>query len=193
MIFYILLPYILWPITFVILNKFFWVLMPISTGILGVSTLLLYRDMLWMGELGKGILSGLIGATILYIIFFLGDIASKYLGLSVYIDSVYGMIRGSPTTILLSISMVWIGLMEELYWRGGLQKLLDRKGVKQPWIIASILYMLVHIVTFNPILILAALIVGLILSKLVDLYGLYSSITAHIIWLQLIIILFPLR
>lgn len=167
--------------------------MPLSTGILGITTIILYRDVLRLGSLTKGIVTGIIGAVVLYIVFLLGSLATKYLGLSSYVDLVYILIGGTPNTILLGISMVWIGCMEELYWRGGLQGLLNKKGYTHAWLISSILYTLVHIVTYNPILVLAALIVGLILSKMVDLYGLYSTIFTHVIWLQLVIVLFPLR
>ena len=190
---YILLPYILWLLTFVIFKEFFWILMPLSTGILGILTITLYRNVLRLGSLTKGVSTGIIGAIILYIIFLLGDLASKYFGFSNYVDSVYTLVGSAPNILILGIGMIWIGCMEELYWRGGLQGLLYKKGFDKAWLISSILYSLVHIVTYNPILILAALIVGLFLSKMVDLYGLYSTIFTHIIWLQLVIVLFPLR
>lgn len=165
----------------------------LSTGILGILALILYRSLLDFGDIKKGVLYGIITSFFLYLIFLVGDFTTKIMGLSTFVDVVYNMVREAPHTTILSLSLIWIGLMEELYWRGGLQGLLIKKGFKNPWFLSSILYMLVHVVTLNPILISAALIVGLVLAKLVEFHGLYASITAHIIWLQLVMVLYPLR
>jgi len=190
---YFLLPYFLWLLTFILLKNIFLIAMFASTGILGILTLILYRDSLIFGDYKKGILYGVAAALALYIIFLGGDLITNSLNLSIYVDEVYSMVTGVSNNIALSIGLIWIGVMEEIYWRGGVQSLVKKMGYRYPWILSSILYMLVHVVTLNPILILAALIVGLIMSKLVEVGGLYSSIVAHIVWLQLIMVLFPLR
>ena len=136
---------------------------------------------------------GFLGAFILYLIFVAGDVASEYLGLGIYIDNVYVLTRNLGDKAILSLALVWIGLMEELYWRGGLQGLLSKLIQDKSWLASSLLYMLVHIVTANPILVIASLIVGLVMAILADLYGLVAPITAHIIWLEFIIVLFPVR
>jgi len=190
---YFLLPYFLWLLTFILLKNMFLIAMFASTGILGILTLISYRDLLIFGDYKKGILYGVAAALALYIIFLGGGFITNSLNLSIYVDEVYLMVTAVSNNMALSIGLIWIGFMEEIYWRGGVQSLVKKMGCKYSWVLSSILYMLVHVVTLNPILILAALIVGLIMAKLVEVGGLYSSIVTHIIWLQLIMIFFPLR
>jgi len=192
-IFYIIIPFILWPISFLILKQYFIISMLISTTILGISTLLLCKEFIILKPNHKAFSYGFLGAFILYLIFVAGDVSSEYLGLGIYIDNVYVLIRNLGDKAILSLALVWIGLMEELYWRGGLQGLLSKLIQDKSWLASSLLYMLVHIVTANPILIIASLIVGLVMAILADLYGLVAPITAHIIWLEFIIVLFPVR
>ena len=190
---YFLLPYFLWLLTFILLKNIFLIAMFTSTGILGILTLVSFRDLLIFGDYKKGILYGVAAALALYIVFLGGDLITNSLNLSIYVDEVYLIVTGVSNNTVLSIGLMWIGFMEEIYWRGGVQSLVKKMGYKCPWIFSSILYMLVHVVTLNPVLILAALIVGLVMAKLVEIGGLYSSIAAHIIWLQLIMVFFPLR
>ncbi len=192
-IFYIIIPFILWPISFLILKQYFIISMLISTTILGISTFLLCKEFIILKMNHKAFSYGFLGAFILYLIFVAGDVASEYLGLGIYIDNVYVLIRNLGDKAILSLALVWIGLMEELYWRGGLQGLLSKLIQDKSWLASSLLYMLVHIVTANPILVIASLIVGLVMAILADLYGLVAPITAHIIWLEFIIVLFPVR
>jgi hypothetical protein len=191
-ILYIVLPYFLWPLTFIVLEGYFWVMMPLSTTLLGVLTISLYKKYVKYGDMVGGFMYGAVASIFLYLIFLGGDYLSSLIGLSGYIDEVYILLEGSPD-IFIVIGLVWIGVMEELYWRGGLQGLFGSLGLNRPWLISSILYMLVHVVTLNPILVVAAFIVGLILSRLVVHSGVIASSIAHVIWLILIIVIFPVR
>ena len=55
------------------------------------------------------------------------------------------------------------------------------------------MYFVVHVVTFNPILVIAAFIVGLMLGVVAEKMGIVGSIIGHTLWLELILVIFPVR
>lgn len=193
LIFYITLPFILWPLVFVVFKEFFWVLMPLATTILGIITLAFFKDNIILGGIQRSINYGISSAIALYLIFIAGDYTTRAIGIAKYVDIIYELINTSLTPSILIIGLTWIGVMEEIYWRGGLQGIFHKKGYKTPWLISSILYSIVHTTTLNPVLVISALIVGLILGIIAYKSGIIASSIAHIIWLQMIIILLPLR
>lgn len=193
LILFILLPFALWPLTFIVLSQFFWIMMPISTTLLGLSSLMLYSDNISWYKTKRFFVLGAFSSIILYGIFWIGDKIAIYLGLGAYIDAVYNLVFTSPSQLSLAIGLIWIGFMEEVYWRGGLQGILEKKDMKYHIFIMSLIYSAVHIVTFNPILVLAAFIVGIILGETADRAGILGSIVGHVIWLELILILIPVR
>jgi len=87
-----------------------------------------------------------------------------------------------------------IGFMEEIYWRGYLQgymiESLYGRGFKS-LILSSVYYTAVHVPTGNPPLAAAALIVGLILGYIALKAGVVSSIAAHIVWLEMVVVYAP--
>ncbi|WP_243678755.1 hypothetical protein [Vulcanisaeta distributa] len=106
------------------------------------------------------IVLGLLMSGILYMIFVGGYALLKYMGgLVGYVVLVYEMVRGGmANAYALSIALVIIGFMEEVYWRGGGLQELARGGLggifsNEPWIASMIYYTLVHISTLNPALI----------------------------------------
>ena len=191
---YILLPFILWPIAFIILRDIFLISMAISTGLIGILSITLYRDRISLGGLRGLLIIGPPGSIILYFIFYIGDILADILYLSGYIDEVYVMVGSAGDKSILLAGLVWIGFMEELYWRGGLQGLFrDVYGARYPWIYSSILYSTVHISTLNPILIISSLIIGLFLGLISEYHGVAATIFIHVSWLILILLIYPLR
>jgi hypothetical protein len=190
---YVILPFLLWLITFVLFKEIFYILMTLSTGVLGILTIILFREYIKRRLDLKVLLAGTATALALYLVFLGGDFISTKLGLSSYIDYVYNLLNTAPDKMTFSLILIWIGVFEEIYWRGGLQGLITKMGYNRPWLISSILYASAHISTMNPILVVAALIVGLILGKLVDIYGVIASSIGHVLWLEAMIIIFPFR
>lgn len=193
---YLGLPLILWPLTFIVFSNYFVYAMTFSTVLLASITLLKYKKSLRItqGTLLKGVLFGLLGAFILYLIFLGGYYLTLLTGTVLYVKDVYSLIYLQAQTILLFILLAIIGICEEIYWRGGVQALI-RKHSKLfknvPWLGAALFYGLIHISTLNPILVLAALFVGFVTSILAEKYGIISSMFAHVFWIEFIIILLP--
>jgi membrane protease YdiL (CAAX protease family) len=140
-------------------------------------------------------LSFLVASAALYIAFLLGGIFSVRIGMWGYVSEIYSSIRGSTGYgLFLQLALGVIGFMEEIYWRGYLQgymlESLYGRGFKS-LILSCVYYTAVHIPTGNPPLAAAALIVGLILGYIALKAGVVSSIAAHIVWLEMVVIYAP--
>ncbi|KUO85670.1 MAG: abortive infection protein [Vulcanisaeta sp. MG_3] len=196
-IIYIALPLVLWPLSFDVFSRYFVYGMAISTLLIGSLTLVWFRDRLHWFRLGAiiVILTGILFAFIMYIVFIGGYAILTYLGLSKYVVMVYAMIRRSISKYALAVALAIIGIMEELYWRGGLQELMRSVGGiarREPWLLSMTYYTLIHISTLNPALVAGAFAVGLIDGLLADKVGLTASTITHILWLELMMVILPL-
>ncbi|GAB6946105.1 hypothetical protein JCM16161A_02350 [Vulcanisaeta sp. JCM 16161] len=194
---YAVLPLVLWPLSFDVFSRYFVYGMALSTLLLGSLSLFWFRDRLrWFRiNVAMAIILGLLMSGILYVIFIGGYAMLRYMGLAGYVVLVYKMVREMTNAYALSIALVLIGFMEEVYWRGGLQELargLGRVFNREPWVASMIYYTLVHISTLNPALIAGAFAVGLVNGVLADKAGLATSIITHILWLELMMVLLPL-
>ncbi len=86
-----------------------------------------------------------------------------------------------------------IGPSEEIFWRGFVQnKISQISNPKKALIITSIIYCLVHIWAFNPMLLLAALVLGIHWGLLFYKYkSLVPGIISHALWDAMIFVFFP--
>ena len=189
---YLIAPWPLWFIVFVLSGEFFVYTMAIATALLALATRALLGPITRLGDDASSSISwGLLGALTLYVAFVAGDRLANALGRADEVEEVYESIRAS-WTVLHPLILAWIGSCEEIYWRWGLQENI-LGGVRYRWLVSSVPYALVHIVTGNLVLVAAAFIVGTILGYIMYKRGLMASIIAHVVWLQLIIVLAPLR
>lgn len=205
---YIALPLLLWPLTFIVFRDRFIYLMAISTTVLGFFSLALYRRSIPLTPRSMDLAVGIIGAVALYVLFYAGDILLRAIGLDSSVDEVYAMITEVADMQTVALALIWIGAMEELYWRGGLlygalssreniggengENLVDGRSSVGAFIAASY-YTLVHLSTMNVALIAGALVAGVVLTVIAYYRGVAASIIAHIIWLELLIVILPLR
>lgn len=84
---------------------------------------------------------------------------------------------------------------EEIFWRGHLQKrLMDKIGVRQGTTLAIIFYTMVHVWALNPMLLLAAFVLGLHWSVMFTKFrSLIPGIVSHALWDTLIFVIFPIN
>jgi membrane protease YdiL (CAAX protease family) len=193
---YFLLPLILWPVSFILLQSTFIYALTVSTAMLALFSVYKYK-ISWIRTKNwhYAILAGLAAAFVLYLLFVLGNVFSNALGLGKFVNSVYASIyetqgNGAVTVFLLAI----IGIFEEIYWRGGFQGYVESKSKifkKIPWVASSCYYAFVHISTLNPILVIAALVVGVVTSIVAYKFGILASVVTHILWIESIVVLFP--
>ncbi|MGI0100301.1 MAG: CPBP family intramembrane glutamic endopeptidase [Candidatus Micrarchaeaceae archaeon] len=192
------LPAILWPISFIVLRSIFIYALLVSVFILAVLSIYFHRkNILWKKAKRSAwiaVAAGVVGAVLLYLVFYFGNTVVSALGAGGLVGNVYAMIYGDVAKTKLIVLLALIGLFEEIYWRGALQGYI-RKNSKTfknyPWVVTTAYYTLVHISALNPILVVAALFVGLVTSVLAERYGILSSIAAHIVWIELIVVFLP--
>jgi membrane protease YdiL (CAAX protease family) len=195
---YLVLPIVLWPLSFLVLKGIFIYALAASTALLAALSLLFYRrQIVWVRGSKKwvAVAFGAAAALVLYLIFVVGGTASSALGLGSYVSSVYTSIYGSSgkgvSTVLL---LALIGAFEEIYWRGGVQGRAaseTEKFAKTPWAASTAYYTLVHIATLNPILVIAAFFVGLVTGVVAHKAGILASITTHLLWIEAIVVFLP--
>jgi len=156
------------------------------------------------------IAGGIAMAFALWGIFWIGDKASQWLFdfARPEVDAVYSMKTGLPTWLIAVLLLVLIGPAEEFFWRGYVQKTLARllgckdvanaaaPGLAATWafIATSVIYALVHIWSFNFMLIMAALVAGLVWGLIYRICpkALLALIISHALWDVLVFVVMPI-
>lgn len=187
---------ILWYIMFVIKPLNFWLEMSISVIVLTLSAFLIKEDIsIKSKSIERHILIGIGSAVILYFIFYIGNIISGYIFpfKDAQIASVYSSKSESSLYLIGFLLLFIIGPCEEIYWRGFIQEHLSIKfGENKGYIISSLLYALVHVITGNFMLIIAALVCGLYWGWIYKKEkSLVPVIISHALWDLSIFVLFP--
>lgn len=145
--------------------------------------------------IGRKILFGLISAIVLYFFFCTGNLLSRWMFDFVGddISNVYAF-KGDAEGIRIGVLMLLIiGPGEELFWRGFLQRhFQDRLTKWKGFLLASIIYTGVHVLTGNVMLILAALIAGLFWGWMYMKYNsMVMNIVSHTVWDIAVFLIFP--
>ena len=182
----------------------FWVVMSCSAVILttlGLSFTPDRKELLKIEKPALQLLGGIVIAFALWGIFWIGDKVSSWMFAFARpeVDSVYAMKTGLPTWLIAVLLLCLIGPAEELFWRGYVQRTMSRiLGGKNPedkaFIITAVIYALVHIWSFNFMLIMAALVAGLVWGLIYRLrpQALPALIISHALWDALVFVLLPI-
>jgi membrane protease YdiL (CAAX protease family) len=196
-IFSLIIATILWFIIFVLKPFNFWIEMGVSILVLVMVAMINEKNLISFRNIKlRHILIGIISAIILYFVFYTGNIISGYLFpfKDAQISSVYSN-RAQGSSLLIGVLLLFIiGPGEEIYWRGFIQKNLAKKfGENKGYIFATLLYAGVHIITFNFMLIIAALVCGVYWGWIYKKEkSLVPIIISHAIWDFTVFVLFPL-
>lgn len=188
---------ILWFVIFVIKPFNFWIEMGLSISSLVAIALFSERNLILFRSIKlRHILIGIISAIILYFIFYAGNIISGYLFSfkDAQISSVYSNKSQGNSLLIGTLLLFVIGPGEEIYWRGFIQNNLAKKfGENKGYIFATLLYAGVHIITFNFMLVIAALVCGIYWGWIYKKEkSLVPIIISHAIWDFTVFVLFPL-
>jgi membrane protease YdiL (CAAX protease family) len=145
----------------------------------------------------RWVLGGLLIAFVLWWAFWIGDKVSAWLfGFArPQVDMIYGMKSGTSPVVIALLLMFIIGPGEELFWRAFLQRrLMERWGKNIGFIAATACYTLVHIWSFNFMLVMAAMVAGICWGFLYRLSPklLPALIISHSVWDVCAFILFPI-
>jgi CAAX amino terminal protease family. len=188
---------VLWFVIFVLKPFNFWIEMGVSILALVIIALSTEKNLISFTNIKlRHILIGIISAVILYFVFYAGNIISGYLFpfKDAQISSVYSN-KAQGSSLLIGVLLLFIiGPGEEIYWRGFIQKNLAKKfGENKGYIFATLLYAGVHIITFNFMLIVAALVCGIYWGWIYKREkSLVPIIISHAIWDFTVFVLFPL-
>ena len=147
------------------------------------------------------LLGGIVLAFALWGIFWIGDKASQWLFdfARPEVDAVYSMKTGLPVWLIGLLLLFLIGPAEEFFWRGYVQKTFARlfggkRAADCAFIVTAAIYALVHIWSFNFMLIMAALVAGLVWGFIYRICpkALPALIVSHALWDLLVFVVMPI-
>ncbi len=158
-----------------------------------------YLDLIFK-DLRKGLLKkiglGIMSAGLLYAVFFVGNEVSRFIFpfAGAEISQVYSFRQNASVLRIILFMIVFIGPGEELFWRGYLQRHWEKRfGGFWGYVLASVLYALVHAASGNIMLVLSAGVCGLFWGFL---YLRYKSVVlicvSHTLWDLMIFVFFTL-
>ena len=193
----IVLANILWFATFYLTFSSFWIKITVSASSLAALSW-------WIRPIERArfhidtraLLTGLVSAAVLYLIFWGGkELSSALLPFAErQIGGVYDKGAGTPLWGIFLLLLFITGPCEELYWRGFLQdRLMDRFGDLGGWLLSTMIYAGVHLWSFNFMLIGAAAVAGAFWGAMYWRIGnLLPVIISHSLWSAVIFALIPL-
>lgn len=185
----------------------FWPTMAISSALLLILSWCLFPR--WRAGLKfsfRQICLGILIAAVLWGVFWLGDHISRSLFSFArpQVDSIYALKTGAQKWLLAALLLLLTGPAEEIFWRGCLQRAIgERLGAKcrkpdsaRLWaaLITLAIYTLIHIWSFNFMLVMAALVAGGIWGLLYYLKPgwLPALIISHALWDAAVFVVFPI-
>ncbi len=197
----ILVAALLWTIMFSPLTAHwvnFWYMMTASAATLAIYATCVrpqwWRQVKWKGTellLGIGI------AVALWSIFWVGDRIAVWLFdfARPQVDLIYGMKTGKSPWLLGGLMLLLIGPAEEIFWRSYVQHTLSaRYTPNKGFIMATLLYTLVHVASCNFMLIMAALVAGAVWGLCYRFFPnhLGAIILSHALWDVAVFVVFPI-
>ena len=175
----------------------FWIGIAVSASILTVLALYLrpgiVKQFQWTW---KAIGAGLLSAVVLWLIFYFGEYFSNLLfGFArEQVDGIYALKEGQ-NKLWIALGLIFImGPAEEIFWRGYVQQnFINKYGEGKGFIFATLIYALVHIWSFNFMLVMAALVCG-VFWGLMYRYNknLVPLVISHAVWDVAVFILLPI-
>lgn len=143
------------------------------------------------------LLAGVALAFALWGIFWIGDKLSQLMFSFArgQVDNVYAMKDGSALPLIAVLLLFLIGPAEEFFWRGYVQKTMsERIGANAAFIVTTLVYALVHIWSFNFMLVMAALVAGGVWGLIYRLKPSFlpALVVSHALWDALVFVILPI-
>lgn len=188
---------ILWYFVFVFPYGIFWVKMAIATPILAAISIsqLIPRKEDFLSIRMRHIVIGVGSAALLYGVFYIGNIILALVlpGSHHMVATVYATGRALPHWAIALLLLFVTSPAEEIYWHRFVQRTLGDRFGRLPAFFATVsLYTLVHIVTLNPALVLAAFVAGLVWGYIYYREGsIVPTVISHALWATTIFVLLP--
>ncbi len=186
------------PWTSIYLN--FWAAMSISAGILILMSFALEKE--WKSQFHldiKSVIIGLVSACLLWGVFYIGNFLSIRLFdfASGQINSIYSLRDGNNYNLIALLLLFWIGPAEVIFWQGYIQRnWMEQFGNFKGFFFTILIYSLVHIWSFNFILVMAACVCGIfwgLMYWLIKPKNLLPLLISHAVWDTMVFIIFPIQ
>jgi membrane protease YdiL (CAAX protease family) len=191
----ILLAALGWFFTFGLGWGNFWVKIGITVVVVTGYSLVFQRPEIRFRA--SSILLGFVSAVVLYAGFFLGSALAPYVvpGAHTQVGGIYGMGEGSSKFWIFLLLFFVTGPGEEIFWRGFLQRNLEKRlGLVSGYVVATLIYGAVHVFSGNPMLILAALVAGAFWGAMYAWkHDLAALVVSHSFWSAFIFAVIPIR
>lgn len=175
----------------------FWYTMTTSAVVLTTLATLSCRECVTTLRFTPGqIVAGVAIAAVLWGVFWVGDKVSQLLFSFArpQVDMIYGMKSGTASALIGALLLLVIGPAEEIFWRGYVQRRLSQRwNVNVGFVVTLALYTLIHVWSFNFMLLMAALVVGAFWGLLYRLrpQWLTALVISHAVWDACAFVLFP--
>lgn len=201
LIFTLVLAAVLWTVMFSPLTApyvNFWWMMTASALTLSILSTCFnpgwWREVKWSAS---NLLLGVAIAAALWGVFWTGDKVSSWLFdfARPQVNLIYGMKEGESPWLLSILMLFLIGPAEEIFWRGYVQRTLSlRWNANAGYVVATLLYALVHAGSCNFMLLMAALVAGVVWGGLYRLFPerMAAIIVSHAVWDAAVFIWFPI-
>ena len=154
---------------------------------------------LWRGwgRLLSPLFEAIIIASLLYLLFWVGDKLSQELFTFArpQVDSIYQMKDGTPSWLIALLLLFIIGPAEELFWRGYVQRTLTQRWTANTgFVVTTLIYTAVHLPSMNFMLIMAAFTCGFCWGLLYRLFPQHfpAIVLSHALWDAAAFVWFPL-
>lgn len=149
------------------------------------------------GGWGRQLLLGVAIAALLWGVFWVGDRVSSWLFdfARPQVEAVYSMRGGMPSWLVALQLLLLTGPAEELFWRGYVQRTLAlRWNANWGFVVATVFYTLIHLFSFNFMLIMSSLVCGLAWGGLYRLrpQWLPALVVSHGLWDACVFVVFPI-
>ena len=175
----------------------FWYAMTASAVILVILSTCFFRQ--WLADIrptASQLALGLVIALVLWCVFWVGDKVSQLLFSFArpQVDMIYGMKSGTASALIGVLLLLVIGPAEEIFWRGYVQRRLSQRwNDNVGFVVTLALYTLIHVWSFNFMLLMAALVVGAFWGLLYRLrpQWLTALVISHAVWDACAFVFFP--
>lgn len=182
----------------------FWLTMAFSAVVLTTLAVSFTPDLKELLKIEKPLMQvvgGVLLAFALWGIFWIGDKVSSWMfGFArPEVDAVYAMKTGMPSWLIAVLLLVLIGPAEEFFWRGYVQRSFGslfsgKHALDMAFLVTVAIYALVHIWSFNFMLVMAALVAGAVWGLIYRFCpkALPALIISHALWDALVFVVFPI-
>ncbi len=156
----------------------------------------------------QDLLTGIVSAAALWGIFWIGNyLSTRWFGFAqAQVGAIYSMKEGHDPALVALLLLVLIGPAEEIFWRGYIQNRIrdfvrsHRPGLGSTAVtltsvaLTAAIYSLVHVWSFNFMLVMASLVCGVFWGLLYA-FGrsLPTTVLSHALWDAAVFIIFPIH